>query len=36
MGNQVCQQQAEPIMDEGKAQYYHVATNWLTKARTAY
>ncbi|HEY4386691.1 MAG TPA: hypothetical protein VGN34_19725 [Ktedonobacteraceae bacterium] len=32
----VCRQQAEPFMDEGKAQYYHTAANWLAKARTAY
>ncbi len=32
----VCQQQAEPFMDEGKAQYYSVAAKWLAKARTAY
>jgi uncharacterized Zn finger protein len=31
-----CQQQAEPFMDEGKAQYYRTAANWLAKARTAY
>jgi uncharacterized Zn finger protein len=29
-------QQAEPIMDEGKAQYYHAAARWLGKARAAY
>jgi uncharacterized Zn finger protein len=32
----VCRQQAEPFMDEGKAQYYRTAANWLAKARTAY
>ncbi len=32
----VCRQQAEPFMDEGKAQYYHAAASWLAKARTAY
>ncbi|GHO61705.1 hypothetical protein KSC_005970 [Ktedonobacter sp. SOSP1-52] len=32
----VCRQQAEPFMDEGKAQYYHAAANWLAKAHTAY
>jgi uncharacterized Zn finger protein len=32
----VSRQQAEPFMDEGKAQYYHAAANWLAKARTAY
>ena len=29
-------QQAEPIMDEGKAQYYQAAARWLGKARAAY
>jgi uncharacterized Zn finger protein len=29
-------QQAEPIMDEGKAQYYDAAARWLGKARAAY
>ena len=33
---QACREQAEPIMDGGKAQYYHAAANWLAKARTAY
>jgi uncharacterized Zn finger protein len=33
---QVCRRQAESIMDEGKAQYYHAAANWLAKARKAY
>ena len=32
----VSRQQAEPIMDEGKAQYYHAAVRWLGKARAAY
>jgi uncharacterized Zn finger protein len=32
----VCRRQAEPFMDEGKAQYYQAAANWLAKARTAY
>ncbi len=32
----VSRQQAEPIMDEGKAQYYSAAAKWLAKARTAY
>jgi uncharacterized Zn finger protein len=32
----VCRQQAEPFMNEGKAQYYSVAARWLGKARTAY
>ena len=32
----VCRQQAEPFMDEGKAQYYRTAANWLAKARMAY
>jgi uncharacterized Zn finger protein len=29
-------QQAEPIMDEGKAQYYYAAARWLSKARAAH
>ncbi len=29
-------QQAESIMDEGKAKYYHHAVRWLEKARAAY
>jgi uncharacterized Zn finger protein len=29
-------QQAEPIMDDGKAQYYDAAARWLGKARAAY
>ncbi|MGE3908143.1 MAG: hypothetical protein AB7K36_02240 [Chloroflexota bacterium] len=29
-------QQAEPIMDEGRAQYYDAAARWLSKVRTAY
>jgi uncharacterized Zn finger protein len=29
-------QQAEPIMDEGRAQYYDAAAHWLGKARAAY
>ncbi len=33
---QTCSQQAEPIMDGGKAQYYGAAANWLRKARSAY
>ena len=28
--------QAEPIMDSGKAKYYHRAVSWLTQARNAY
>jgi len=32
----VCRQQAEPIMDGGKAQYYGAAAKWLAKAHTAY
>ena len=32
----VCRQQAEPFMDEGKAQYYSAAAKWLARARTAY
>ena len=31
-----CVKQAEPIMDEGKARYYHHALRWLSKARQAY
>ena len=31
-----CRQQAEPIMDQGKSQYYHHAVRWLEKARAAY
>jgi uncharacterized Zn finger protein len=27
---------AESIMNEGKAQYYYHATNWLRKVRAAY
>ena len=33
---QACRQQAEPIMNEGRAQLYHAAARWLAKARTAY
>jgi uncharacterized Zn finger protein len=33
---QACQKQAEPIMNGGKAQYYHAAATWLSKAHTAY
>jgi len=33
---QACRKQAEPIMNEGKAQYYSAAAKWLAKARTAY
>ena len=33
---QACQQQAEYIMDRGKAELYSSAANWLAKARTAY
>ena len=33
---QASRQQAEPIMDEGKAQYYHAAARWLGKVRAAY
>ncbi len=32
----VSQQQAESIMDAGKAQYYAAAANWLGRARDAY
>ena len=31
-----CRQQADSIMDEGKAQYYGAAIEWLAKAREAY
>lgn len=31
-----CRKQAEPIMDEGRAQYYAAAAGWLRKAATAY
>ena len=31
-----CRKQAEYIMDNAKAQYYHAAANWLAKARAAY
>lgn len=33
---QACRRQAEPIMDEGKAQYYDAAARWLAKARIAH
>ncbi len=33
---QACRRQAEPFMDEGKAQYYSTAANWLAKAKMAY
>lgn len=33
---QACRHQAEPIMNEGKAQYYEAAARWLGKARRAY
>lgn len=33
---QACRQQAEPIMNGAKAEYYSSAANWLAKARTAY
>ncbi len=33
---QACRGQAEPIMNEGKAQYYDSAARWLGKARDAY
>jgi len=32
----VSRKQAEPCMDEGKAQYYSASAKWLAKARTAY
>lgn len=31
-----CRKQADPIMGEGRAQYYGAAAQWLAKARTAY
>lgn len=33
---QVCRQQAEPIMDGNKSQYYDKAADWLARARMAY
>jgi len=33
---QACREQAESIMDGGRAQYYDAAANWLAKARKAY
>ncbi len=33
---QASRQQAESIMDAGKAQYYDAAAKWLAKARTSY
>jgi len=33
---QACRKQAEYIMDRGKAELHHSATNWLAKARKAY
>jgi uncharacterized Zn finger protein len=33
---QMCRQQAESIMNQGKSQYYHHAARWLEKARAAY
>jgi len=33
---QMCRQQAEPIMNQGKSQHYHHAAQWLEKARAAY
>lgn len=33
---QACKKQAESIMDRGKAQYYHAAADWLSKAHQAY
>ena len=32
----VCRRQAEPIMDQGQARYYHHAVRWLGKAKAAY
>ncbi len=32
----VCRQQAEPIMDGNKSQYYDKAVDWLARARMAY
>jgi uncharacterized Zn finger protein len=32
----VSRQQAEPIMNEGKAKYYDAAARWIGKVRTAY
>jgi uncharacterized Zn finger protein len=33
---QACRKQAEPIIEGGKAEYYHAAATWLAHARTAY
>jgi uncharacterized Zn finger protein len=33
---QICRQQAEPIMDGNKSQYYDKAADWLSRARMAY
>ena len=33
---QTRRQQADPIMDGGKAQYYGAAANWLRRARSAH
>lgn len=33
---QASHKQAEPIIEGGKAEYYHAAAKWLAKARTAY
>lgn len=33
---QSCRKQAEPIIEDGKAEYYHSAAKWLAKARMAY
>jgi uncharacterized Zn finger protein len=33
---QVCRQQAEPIMDGDKSQYYDKAADWLARVRMAY
>ncbi len=33
---QACRQQAEYLMDAGKAQYYYAVREWLAKARQAY
>lgn len=32
----MCRHQAEPIMEQGKSQYYHHAARWLERARAAY
>jgi uncharacterized Zn finger protein len=33
---QMCRQQAEPIMNQGRSQHYHHAAQWLEQVRAAY